>query len=155
MRLARISDYARARHMRPVRGKPTAASQIRIGAVLAGWRSHDLAGLLAARSGAQPVVDAEEDVGVRQQRILEADESGTEVARGEQSYNQWRQGRSKAVAQASQPTIKVQTATAFAAGADLGEPVLARIQLEKVSRGDGERPSAWNHCSAKRTLMRF
>jgi hypothetical protein len=33
-------------------------------------------------------LEAEENFGVRQQRILEADETGTEVARGEQSYNQ-------------------------------------------------------------------
>jgi ATP-dependent exoDNAse (exonuclease V) beta subunit len=86
-------------------------------------------------------LDAEENVGVRQQRILEADESGAEVARGEQSYSQWKERRSAAVAQASQPTIKVQTATAFAAAAGLGEPHLARIQLERISRADVERPS--------------
>jgi ATP-dependent exoDNAse (exonuclease V) beta subunit len=86
-------------------------------------------------------LDAEENVGVRQQRILEADESGTEVARGEQSYNQWKAYRSATVAQASLPTIKIQTATAFAAGTGLGGPDLARIQLEKVSRADVERPS--------------
>jgi ATP-dependent exoDNAse (exonuclease V) beta subunit len=86
-------------------------------------------------------LDAEENVGVRQQRILEADESGTEVARGEQSYNQWKEDRSATVAQASLPTIKVQTATVFAAGASLDEADLARIQLEKISRTDLERPS--------------
>ena len=32
-------------------------------------------------------LDVEENVGLRQQRILEADESGTEVARGEQAYS--------------------------------------------------------------------
>ena len=55
-------------------------------------------------------LEAEENVGVRQQRILEADESGTEVARGEQAYKQWKEGRSAAVAKAREPTIKVQTA---------------------------------------------
>ena len=86
-------------------------------------------------------LDVEENVGVRQQRILEADESGTEVARGEQAYIQWKEGRSAAIAQASRPSIKVQTVTAFAAGAGLGEADLARIQIEKVSRADIERPS--------------
>jgi ATP-dependent helicase/nuclease subunit A len=86
-------------------------------------------------------LEAEEHVGVRQQRILEADESGTEVARGEQTYLQWKEGRSAAIAQASHPSIKVKTATAFAAGAGLSEPDLTRIQIEKVSRGDIERPS--------------
>jgi ATP-dependent exoDNAse (exonuclease V) beta subunit len=46
-----------------------------------------------------------------------------------------------AIAEASCPTIKVQTVTAFAAGADLSEARLAHIQLEKVLRTDGERPS--------------
>jgi ATP-dependent helicase/nuclease subunit A len=85
-------------------------------------------------------LDAEENVGVRQQRILEADESGTEVARGEQSYSHWKEDRSATVAQASLPTIKVQTATAFAAGADFSEPDLVRIQLERIPRAV-ERPS--------------
>ena len=86
-------------------------------------------------------LDVEENVGLRQQRILEADESGTEVARGEQAYVQWKEGRSAAIAQASRPSITVQTATAFAAGAAVSEPDLTRIQIEKVSRVDIERPS--------------
>jgi ATP-dependent exoDNAse (exonuclease V) beta subunit len=86
-------------------------------------------------------LQAEENVGVRQQRILEADESGTEVARGEQAYIQWKEGRSAAIAQASRPSITVQTATAFAAGAGVSEPDLTRIQIEKVARVDIEQPS--------------
>jgi ATP-dependent helicase/nuclease subunit A len=86
-------------------------------------------------------LEAEENVGVRQQRILEADESGTEVARGEQAYIQWKEGRSAAIAQASRPSMTVQTATAFAADAGVGEPDLTRIQIEKLSRVDIERPS--------------
>jgi ATP-dependent exoDNAse (exonuclease V) beta subunit len=86
-------------------------------------------------------LEAEENVGVRQQRILEADESGTEVARGEQAYIQWKEGRSAAIAQASRFSITVQTATAFAAGAGVSQPDLTRIQIEKVSRVDIERPS--------------
>ena len=86
-------------------------------------------------------LEAEENVGVRQQRIFEADESGTEVARGEQAYIQWKESRSAAVAQASQPTIKVQTVTAFAASAGLSDQGLAGIQIEKVSRAGIERPS--------------
>ena len=86
-------------------------------------------------------LEAEENVGVRQQRILEADESGTEVARGEQTYAQWKEGRSAAIAQASRLSITVQTATAFAAGAGLSEPDLTRVQIEKVSRVDIGRPS--------------
>jgi ATP-dependent exoDNAse (exonuclease V) beta subunit len=85
-------------------------------------------------------LDVEENVGLRQQRILEADESGAEVARGEQAYAEWKDGRSAAIGNASRPTIKVQTVTAFAAGAE-PKPDLARIQLKKVSRTEAERPS--------------
>ena len=62
-------------------------------------------------------LDVEENVGLRQQQILEADESGAEVARGEQAYKQWKEGSLAAIARATRPTIKVQTVTAFAAGA--------------------------------------
>jgi ATP-dependent exoDNAse (exonuclease V) beta subunit len=86
-------------------------------------------------------LEAEENVGVRQQRILEADESGTEVVRGEQAYIQWKEGRLAAIAQASRPSITVQTATAFAAGEGVSEPDLTRIQIDKVSRVDIGRPS--------------
>jgi ATP-dependent exoDNAse (exonuclease V) beta subunit len=86
-------------------------------------------------------LEAEENFGVRQHRILEADETGTAVARGEQSYNQWKEGRSAAVGQASRPSIKVQTATAFAVAAGLSESDLRPIQIETVSRADIERPS--------------
>jgi ATP-dependent exoDNAse (exonuclease V) beta subunit len=87
------------------------------------------------------MLDVEENVGLRQQRILEADESGAEVARGQKAYAQWKEGRSTAIGKASRPTLKVQTVTAFAAGADLTEPSLAQIQLEKVLRAQAERPS--------------
>jgi len=86
------------------------------------------------------VLEAEENVGVRQQRILETDESGTEVARGEQAYIQWKEGRSVAITQASRPSIQVQTVTAFAASVGLGELDLARVQIERVQRVGAERP---------------
>jgi ATP-dependent exoDNAse (exonuclease V) beta subunit len=107
-------------------------------------------GLHRPRVGTHPVawwdpnvlaLEVEENVGVRQQRLLEADESGTEVARGEQSYIQWNERRSAAVGQASRPTIKVQTATAFATSVGPSDEGLASIQIEKVSRADVERPS--------------
>jgi ATP-dependent helicase/nuclease subunit A len=85
-------------------------------------------------------LDVEENVGVRQQRILEADESGAEVARGERAYAEWKDARLAAIEKASRPTIKVQTVTAVAAAA-VRTASLARIQIEKVPRVAGERPS--------------
>jgi ATP-dependent exoDNAse (exonuclease V) beta subunit len=73
--------------------------------------------------------------------LIKADESGAEVVRGEQSYIQWKEGRSTAVTQASRSTITVQTATGFTASAFLSEQHLARIQVESVSRVDIGRPS--------------
>jgi ATP-dependent exoDNAse (exonuclease V) beta subunit len=102
----------------------------RVGAHTVAWWDPNVLGL-----------GVEENVGVRQQRILEADESGTEVARGEQSYVQWKERRSTAVAQGSQRTVKVQTATEFAAGTFLSEQDLGHIQIETVSRAGIERPS--------------
>jgi ATP-dependent exoDNAse (exonuclease V) beta subunit len=104
--------------------------KVKVGTQMVAWWDPNVLGL-----------EAEENVGLRQQRILEADESGTEVARGEQAYKRWKEGRSNAITQASQPTMKVQTATAFSTGDGLSEQYLARIQIEQISRGDIERPS--------------
>ena len=86
------------------------------------------------------MLDVKENVGLRQQRILEADESGAEVARGEQTYIQWKEARSAAIIQASRPSIIVQTVTAFAAGAGLSAPELAHVRIETVLRAGIERP---------------
>ena len=94
-------------------------SQAAVGTHTVAWWDPNVLGL-----------EAEENVGLRQQRILEADESGAEVARGEQAYIQWKEGRSAAVAQASQPTTKVQTATAFAARRRPCRARSGRIQIE-------------------------
>jgi hypothetical protein len=77
---------------------------------------------------------------VRQQRILEADEGGAEVVRGEEPYVRWKDARLAAVAQASRPSIQVQTVTAFAASASLRELDVARVQIETVQRVGTERP---------------
>jgi ATP-dependent exoDNAse (exonuclease V) beta subunit len=86
-------------------------------------------------------LDIEENVGLRQQRILEADETGAEVARGQQAYSQWKERRLAAIENASSPTLKIQTVTAFAAGVDLTEPALAQIHIEQIFRAEAERPS--------------
>ena len=86
-------------------------------------------------------LDVEEKVGVRQQRLLEADESGVEVALGEESYARWKEARLAAVTQASRPSIKVETVTAFAARPSLSELDLAGVQIERVQRFGADRPS--------------
>jgi ATP-dependent exoDNAse (exonuclease V) beta subunit len=86
-------------------------------------------------------LDIEENVSLRQQRILEADESGAEVVRGEQAYAHWKDGRLAAIEKASRPTINVQTVTALTASRDFSGSSLAHIQLERLVRSEDERPS--------------
>jgi ATP-dependent helicase/nuclease subunit A len=85
-------------------------------------------------------LDVDEQMGLRQQRILEADEHGIDAARGEETYVRWNAGRSEAIAQASRPSIQVQTVTALASGIGAGELNLARVQIESVQRVGAERP---------------
>jgi hypothetical protein len=46
-------------------------------------------------------LDADDNFGVRQRRILEADETGSAVARGEQSNNQWKDAAAGGAASSS------------------------------------------------------
>lgn len=85
-------------------------------------------------------LDVEENVGLRQQRVLEADESGVEVARGEQAYKEWKKARFAAIEKASCPNLKVQTATAFATDANVTATALAQIDLQRVFRAEAGRP---------------
>jgi ATP-dependent exoDNAse (exonuclease V) beta subunit len=85
-------------------------------------------------------LDAEEHVGIRHQRLLEADEDSTEAARSEETYARWKDARSAAVAQASRPSIQLQTVTAFAAGASLVNLDSSPVQIETVERVGAERP---------------
>ena len=62
------------------------------------------------------------------------------MARGEQTYSQWKDGRSAAVAKRASPPLKSKQPR-LAAGAGVSEPDLARIQIEMISRADIERPS--------------
>jgi ATP-dependent exoDNAse (exonuclease V) beta subunit len=56
----------------------------------------------------------EETVGLRQQKLLEADESGATSERGVRAHAAWRETRVRVRAVASQPTAVVETASAWA-----------------------------------------
>lgn len=60
-------------------------------------------------------IDVEETVGLRQQKLLEADESGATSERGVRAHAAWRASRARVRADAGQPTMRVATATAWAA----------------------------------------
>jgi ATP-dependent helicase/nuclease subunit A len=85
-------------------------------------------------------LDVEEQIGLRQQRILEADEHGVDADRGYQNHARWREARSAALAQASRPSIRVQTVTALASDTSLDQAQSLRIQIETVPRLGSERP---------------
>jgi ATP-dependent exoDNAse (exonuclease V) beta subunit len=57
----------------------------------------------------------EETVGLRQQKLLEADESGATSERGIRAHAAWQEARTRVRAGASRPTVVVETATAWAA----------------------------------------
>jgi ATP-dependent exoDNAse (exonuclease V) beta subunit len=96
------------------------------------------------------VLDVEEQAPLRQQRILEVDPDGAAAAASEQNYIAWKTERAALLARASQPLLSVETVTSLArrdavkateGGAEeLDAPTHPRVVVEKVERGDHERP---------------
>jgi len=60
-------------------------------------------------------LEVEETVGLRQQKLLEADESGARSERGIQAHAQWRAARAQLRTDAGAASMRVDTATAWAA----------------------------------------
>ena len=87
-------------------------------------------------------LEVEEHAALRHQRILEVDPDGAAAVASEQNYAAWKEGREALLSRASQPSISVQTVTAFAR---LEAPKDLRahppVQVEMIERGDFERPS--------------
>jgi ATP-dependent helicase/nuclease subunit A len=82
-------------------------------------------------------LNAEEQISLRQKRILEADPDGTASAASEENYARWKLARDEALARASRPSISVQTVTAASHGA-AGDD---KVRVEVVARPDPERPA--------------
>ncbi|HKD70074.1 MAG TPA: UvrD-helicase domain-containing protein [Candidatus Binataceae bacterium] len=102
-------------------------------------------GLHQVAAGAHQVVwwdpnqlqlDAEEAVGLRQMRLLQADESGQASAAGKEAYERWAKRRQAVRAAAGAPMIRVVTATevALEAGAQAPSPAQEEIELVSVAR---------------------
>jgi ATP-dependent exoDNAse (exonuclease V) beta subunit len=82
-------------------------------------------------------LDVEETVGMRQKRLLEADESGKASERGVRAYEDWFASRERMLEHGRTPLRRLQTATELALVASLGELVLpeaAQVTIEKVDR---------------------
>ena len=80
-------------------------------------------GLHRPKQGTQPVawwdpsrliLDVQEAMGLRQSKLLEADESGIVSNRGKELHEAWKNKRDAAIADGSQPTLLVATATGLA-----------------------------------------
>jgi ATP-dependent helicase/nuclease subunit A len=125
------------------KGKPPASGSVR-------------PGLHVPAPGGAPVVwwdpailtlDVEELAPLRHQRILEADADCAAAAESERNYAAWKTDREALLAKASEPSLLVQTVTSLvhsaagrAANEGSGSGAEPRVDVEKVERGDLERP---------------
>ena len=86
-------------------------------------------------------LDRQEEVGLRQQRILEADEGGENVAEGEESHARWRTLRREAIEAGSVATLRVQSVTKLAeAEAEAERAPTSDVELVEVPGDRSARP---------------
>jgi ATP-dependent helicase/nuclease subunit A len=79
----------------------------------------------------------EESVGLRQQKLLEADESGERSERGIEEHAAWASGRRHAGERAAAPSVAVTTATEWAAaGARAAESGVSDVAVEDAGGGE-------------------
>lgn len=91
-------------------------------------------------------LDVEEQVGLRQQRILEADEGEVQATGGAQAHARWQAARAQTRASAASPTLRVRSVREAAAEAaqeeGLDEVAVESVDLdpaERAARPSGER----------------
>jgi ATP-dependent exoDNAse (exonuclease V) beta subunit len=105
-------------------------------------------GCLRPRTGRHGVVwwdpraldlEVSQDVGLRQQRILEADREGIAAQEGERAHARWQTRRRETLERGALPSRRVQAVTALAAEEAFvcGE---GEIAIEEVNAERGERP---------------
>ena len=84
-------------------------------------------------------LDAQEAVGLRQMKLLQADEGGQVSAAGQQAYERWAARREATRTAAGTPMISIATATEIAAeaGKQPPTPALEEIELVAVARRAG------------------
>jgi ATP-dependent helicase/nuclease subunit A len=113
-----------------------------------GKRASVYAGRLTPRAGRHSAVwwdpkvlelGAQERVGLRQQRILEADEGGAAAAEGERVHAQWQAEREALLAAGAAPSCAVVPVTALAEERVAAAPA-PEVRIESVA-GRGARPS--------------
>jgi ATP-dependent exoDNAse (exonuclease V) beta subunit len=120
-------------------------------------------GLHLARAGTEIVwwdpaaleLDREEEVGLRQDALLSADESGAVAEEGTRAHAEWQSERAGRVARASRPTLAVRTVTAAAEAAaatptapgEAPEAVERRELARRAGRPRGVRFGALVHAT--------
>jgi ATP-dependent exoDNAse (exonuclease V) beta subunit len=76
----------------------------------------------------------EEEAGLRQQRILAADESKTASTQGEKAHRAWQALRASSLAKGGEPTLRVVTVTDRLAGITPAPGIEVRIERTEVTR---------------------
>jgi ATP-dependent exoDNAse (exonuclease V) beta subunit len=80
----------------------------------------------------------EQNVGLRQQRLLEADAGGTRATQGQRDHAAWQAAREARLERGAQPTLRVATVTALAAQ-QTGPPAVT-VGFEEVAVSRESRP---------------
>jgi ATP-dependent exoDNAse (exonuclease V) beta subunit len=81
-------------------------------------------------------LNVQEEISLRQQRILEADPDGAASAASEENYTRWKLARDETLARASRPSISVQMVTVASRGMAQDD----NVRVEVVARPGLERP---------------
>jgi ATP-dependent helicase/nuclease subunit A len=91
-------------------------------------------------------LDKEHDVGLRQQKILAADVTGTVAEEGERLHAEWQEKRSQSIAAGSKPSLRVRTVTEakndpklVATAAALSSVAFERTDASRTGRPHGKR----------------
>jgi ATP-dependent exoDNAse (exonuclease V) beta subunit len=80
-------------------------------------------------------LDARETMGLRQYKLLQADEKNTRSEQGRREYEAWRTRRDELLKQGETPTLRVSTATELSMVLPVSQfPEAAEIQIEEVPR---------------------
>lgn len=92
-------------------------------------------------------LDRQEEVGLRQQRILEADEDGTVAAAGEEAHRRWQADRKETLERASEPSLRVDAVTALLRkGSD---PGVKKLEVGGAASTKGPGPFAHEGLGAR------
>jgi len=80
-------------------------------------------------------LDVQETMGLRQHKLLQADENNARSERGKREYSMWKESREALIAEGATPSMRVATATELSAlGATPKFPEMAQIEIEEVAR---------------------